>query len=119
MPKTSMPGSAGISTMVPAEANSIAGVNGDFGSNRPDHAFLMDGDLWQSGLESGTNFGVRRDETGAYIGKPHIAITREDAELDGHASTAINSSAGLPAAQAKTEIAMFSPARRHGRQAAR
>jgi hypothetical protein len=108
MPKASMPGNLGISSMVPLEANAIAGVNGDFGFDRPDHAFAMDGDMWQSGLESGTNFGVRRDETGAYIGKPHIAITVKTPS----STVAVdreNSSAGLPAAEAKPEIAMFSP----------
>jgi Phosphodiester glycosidase len=108
MPKASMPGSDFISRMVPKEANAIAGVNGDFGSVRPDHAFLMDGDLWQSGLESGVNFGVRRDETGASIGKPHVnvSVTTPTSTVS---VDRVNSSEGVTAAQAKTEVAMFSP----------
>jgi Phosphodiester glycosidase len=108
MPKSSMPGGAGISTMVPNEANSVAGVNGDFGSNRPLHAFMMDGEMWQSGLDPGPAFGVRRDETGAYVGRPHLNVSVKTATSTIGVDR-VNSSAGLSAATAKTEVAMFSP----------
>jgi Phosphodiester glycosidase len=108
MPKGSIPGTSGISTMVPAEKNAIAGVNGDFGVNRPYHAFLMDGDLWQTGIRSGIDFGVRRDETGAYVGRPraNVTVTTPNSRV---AVDRVNSSAGVPGSQAKGEIAMFTP----------
>ena len=59
--------------------HAVAAVNGDFGlyPGRPAHAFIEDGVLKQTSVlgMKGKNFGIRQDQTAAYIGKPPVTIT--------------------------------------------
>ncbi|MEX0754178.1 MAG: phosphodiester glycosidase family protein [Actinomycetota bacterium] len=71
---TKLPISQKLSTMGLAHG-AIASINADFGIKRPDHVFIEDGKVWSSGLRNGgTIFGVRKDETRAFIDRPKTAI---------------------------------------------
>ena len=52
-----------------ANAGAIAAINGDFSvwPGRPQHPFVEDGQLKQTGLHTGSTFGERRDEARGYI----------------------------------------------------
>jgi hypothetical protein len=71
---TKLPISQKLSTMGLAHG-AIGSINADFGIKRPDHLFIEDGKMWTTGLQSGgTIFGVRKDETQAYVGGPRTSI---------------------------------------------
>jgi hypothetical protein len=60
----------------------FAAVNGDFGAfvKRPMHAFLHDGELWQSGIQVNQNFAMTAanpygaNTPTAYLGKPTLRV---------------------------------------------
>lgn len=61
----------------------IAAVDGDFSiwPGRPSHPFADDGVLKQSGLRSGVSFGIRRDETKAFIEHEAVHTWARDLQL--------------------------------------
>jgi hypothetical protein len=57
--------------------NSVAGVNGDFGTapGAPMHPLMVDGELWTTGsLAPGAVLAVRGDGTQAWVGRPSISM---------------------------------------------
>lgn len=70
MPQPSTPGTKLLSAIVPGETNSIAGINGDFGFGRPEHALAVDGTLWQTGARADANFALAQNEQKGYISRP-------------------------------------------------
>jgi hypothetical protein len=58
----------------------LAATNGDFSvpGVRPIHPLAQDGDLLQSAGPNSPMFGLRQDETGAFIGVPNLDITVTD-----------------------------------------
>jgi hypothetical protein len=58
----------------------LAATNGDFSvpGVRPIHPLAQDGDLVQSAGPNSPMFGLRQDETGAFIGTPDLEITVTD-----------------------------------------
>jgi phosphodiester glycosidase len=83
-PKTSFPGKATVSAMGISH-HATAAINGDFGNDRVLHALLQDGSLWQTGIQTHGNFAVSRDETHAWVGRPHTHVR----VLNGTASTSL------------------------------
>jgi len=72
-PNNQLPGRTKVSDMGIAH-RAAAAINGDFGFDRPLHAFAQDGNLWQSGLQTHGNVAVAKDETHAWIGRPRTAV---------------------------------------------
>ncbi len=72
---TRLGGAARTSTIGRAHGALVA-INGDFGllQGTPLHPFKVDGALLAHGLQVGTNFGMRDDETASHIETPHVAI---------------------------------------------
>ena len=58
----------------------LAATNGDFSvpGVRPIHPLAQDGDLLQSAGPNSPMFGLRQDETGAFIGTPEVEISVTD-----------------------------------------
>src|SRR5687767_2079190 len=58
----------------------LAATNGDFSvpGVRPIHPLAQDGDLLQSAGSNSPMFGLRQDETGAFIGTPEVEISVTD-----------------------------------------
>lgn len=74
MPKTSTPGTKLLSAMVPGEANSVGGINGDFGIGRPEHALAVDGTLWQTGARVNANFALAQNEQKGFVKRPNAGV---------------------------------------------
>jgi Phosphodiester glycosidase len=74
-PSSSYPGYAKPSAMG-ANGGGIAIVNGDFGARdgRPRHLSIVDGEMWTSGIQDGSVFGVTADGSRAYVGHPDVEI---------------------------------------------
>jgi hypothetical protein len=72
---------AATSTIAQAQG-ALAAVNGDFGAfeKRPMHAFLQNGELWQSGIQVNQNFAITAanpygtNTPTAYVGKPQLRV---------------------------------------------
>jgi hypothetical protein len=72
-----------VATSAIAHAHrAFAAVNADFGAfkGRPVHAFLENGELWQSGIQANQNFAMtsanpyETTTTTAYLGKPQLRV---------------------------------------------
>lgn len=101
--KATLPGKALMSSWVPAQGG-VAAVNGDFSTNdRPDHLYVQDGVLWQTGPRKGSAFGVRADESGAYGIDPKIRVTVDTAT---HHAVIKKWNSGPPT---KSQLAGYSP----------
>jgi hypothetical protein len=69
-----LPGTGNMSSWAPTQG-AAAAINGDFSTDdRPDHLFVQDGAVWQTGPRKGAAFGVRQDETGAYARAPRFGF---------------------------------------------
>lgn len=79
MPNKTYPGVLQPSIMGSRE-NALAAINGDFTTapGRPVHPFAMDGYVKQTGFQFGTSFGIRSDETAAYVGTPALTVRIHD-----------------------------------------
>jgi len=74
-------GATSTSTIASAHA-AFAAVNGDFGAfkKRPTHAYLQDGELWQSGIQSNLGFAITAANPYAtagattFVGKPQVRV---------------------------------------------
>jgi hypothetical protein len=74
-------GAVATSTIAQAHG-AFAAVNGDFGAfmKRPTHAFLQDGELWQSGIQSNLGFAITAQNPYAantpttFLGKPQVRV---------------------------------------------
>jgi hypothetical protein len=88
-------------------SGAIAAVDGDFSiwPGRPQHPFLEDGQLKQTGVQVGSSFGERLDETRGYIRHEKINIRVTDPVSKAVVRVASWNS-GAPAA---TTLAGFSP----------
>ena len=73
MARPSLPGAAKVSEIGAARA-AFAAINGDFGTNRPDHPFASDGELWQNGPQRGFSFAITHDERSTYFGDPRPRV---------------------------------------------
>jgi large repetitive protein len=73
MARPSLPGAAKVSEIAAARA-AFAAINGDFGTNRPDHPFASDGELWQNGPQRGFSFAITHDERSTYFGDPRPRV---------------------------------------------
>lgn len=104
MPFSSLPGSKLLSAMVPS-GNGAAGINGDFGFSRPEHALLVDGALWQSGMRTNQNFAIQQSEARAFIDRPTTKVAVLN-KAGGRLFGVDRWNAGKPGAG---EVAGFSP----------
>ena len=72
-------GSYARPSTIGANHRALAAINGDFTMDgRPVHPFAEDGFLRSSGLQSGGEFAVSKDETGLYLGSPGLRMTGAD-----------------------------------------
>jgi hypothetical protein len=74
MPTSELPGDA-VTSAIGASHHAAAAVNGDFGHGRPLHATAVDGVLWQTGPQHGSNFSLAANEDRAFIGNGHPHVT--------------------------------------------
>jgi hypothetical protein len=58
-----------------ASHGALAGINGDFGHDRPLHATAVDGRFWQTGPQHGANFALSAGERNAHIGQGRPRVT--------------------------------------------
>ncbi|MEX0989149.1 MAG: phosphodiester glycosidase family protein [Actinomycetota bacterium] len=101
--KPKLPGKDYLSSWGPAQG-AVAAINGDYSTNdRPDHLYVQDGALWQTGPRKGSAFGMRQDESAAYAIDPKIRVSME---TETHTSVIKRWNSGAPA---KSEIAGYSP----------
>lgn len=90
---------------IAAAYGAIGAINGDFnsGSGHPSHPFLEDGVVATSGLTVGWSFGMKQDESGAYIGPSRV----KSRALDLTAGTAYTVSRWNADKPRRGEIAAF------------
>ncbi len=75
--KSALPSNRALSKIVKL-SGALAGVNGDFGSNKPIHPFAQDGYLVNTSPQLGALFAVTRDETQTHFGRPSLEVTVTD-----------------------------------------
>ena len=71
-----------------ANAGAIAAIDGDFSvwPGRPQHPFVEDGQLKQSGLHTGSTFGERRDEIRGFIRHEKFTVRGKNPRSSARAS---------------------------------